>query len=124
MIDPVDDAIVERIAGRVVDLLRAEIETLIGEVVQTNATAGPLTVDQVANRFGVARSTVYAHWREWGGYKLGESPTAPIRFNDPPHRPPTKSDAMPEPRSARRRRRRSVLDGVDKLPLAEGMGDL
>jgi len=40
-----------------------------------------LTVGQAAERLGVARSTVYAHWREWGGYKLGSSDKAPIRFD-------------------------------------------
>lgn len=40
-----------------------------------------MTVDQVAARLGVTRSTVYAHWREWGGYKLGAGKRAPIRFD-------------------------------------------
>ena len=65
----------------------------------------------MAERFGVARSTVYAHWQEWGGYKLGESAKAPIRFaradlalgrsaKQPTDPPPTKR------RPTRRRRRR------------------
>ncbi len=40
-----------------------------------------MTVDQVAARLHVTRSTVYAHWREWGGYKLGGGKRAPIRFD-------------------------------------------
>jgi hypothetical protein len=58
------------------------------ELATTAAPAEPaadavygLTVEEVAARLKVARSTVYAHWREWGGYKIGTGPRAPIRFD-------------------------------------------
>jgi transposase-like protein len=51
------------------------------ELSARDTPAEQLTVGQVARRLGVARSTVYAHWREWGGYKLGRGDKAPIRFD-------------------------------------------
>jgi len=75
----IDERTIERIADRVAAALRAELESLAAAMA---AGERPLTVEQVAERFGVARSTVYAHWREWGGYKLGEGDKAPLRFDD------------------------------------------
>jgi hypothetical protein len=68
----------------------------------------PLTVGEVAEGFGVARSTVYAHWREWAGYKLGASAKAPIRFEgtDLPM-PPAAAPPLDTQPAARRRRTRS-----------------
>src|SRR5579884_3201943 len=69
------------ITERVVAALRDELEALAAAMTAANASR-PLTVSQVAERMGVARSTVYAHWRQWGGYKLGPAERAPIRFDE------------------------------------------
>jgi transposase-like protein len=77
-----DEHAIDLITQRVIVALRDELELVLARL------AGPsqvgvqqLTVEQVAERLGVARSTVYAHWREWGGYKLGDGDKAPIRFD-------------------------------------------
>jgi transposase-like protein len=77
----IDERTIERIAEQVAGLLRRELEDIVAELGSPNGSGRPLTVEEVAERFGVARSTVYAHWREWGGYKLGAGDKAPIRFN-------------------------------------------
>lgn len=77
----VDDQTIELIAARIADAVRDNLDAFAGGVLTPLAEDGQLTVEQVARRLGVARSTVYAHWREWGGYKLGSSPKAPIRFD-------------------------------------------
>jgi transposase-like protein len=79
--DSIDARTIELIATRVAQALREELEAIAAALTNTNGTRTPLTVDDVAKRFGVARSTVYAHWREWGGYKLGDSDKAAIRFS-------------------------------------------
>lgn len=78
----IDEHTIELIAARVTESLRATLEAVVAELASTNGPQRPLTVEEVADRFGVARSTVYAHWREWGGYKLGEGDRAPIRFEE------------------------------------------
>jgi transposase-like protein len=85
----VDERTVELIAARVTAALREDIEALAASFTRRERSTGSLTVEQLAARLGVARSTVYAHWREWGGYKLGSSPKAPIRFS---------ADALPSAR--------------------------
>lgn len=76
---------------------------------------------------------MYAHWREWGGYKLGAGDKAPIRFNStalPVARPPGVSRALAdqaasqladvEPtsapkRSRSQRRRRDLITDTPRL---------
>lgn len=118
---PIDDRTLEQIVELVVDALRGELEDIAAglTVDDRDAEAGrQLTVDEVAQRFQVARSTVYAHWREWGGYKLGGAGTAPIRFDAaglpasrPDADPPATSPSSPETsaRTVRKRRRRRDL---------------
>src|SRR5579872_365790 len=77
---PADERLIELIAERVAAMLRRELE-VIAEAVSEATPHRPLTVEEVAERFGIARSTVYAHWREWGGYKLGDGEKAAIRFD-------------------------------------------
>lgn len=112
----VNERTIELIAERVVAALREHLETIAAELSPPAQPNEQLTVGQVARRLGVARSTVYAHWREWGGYKLGPGGKAPIRFDSgalPIARP--KSEPRPplvvEPvsRPARRKRRRRDL---------------
>jgi hypothetical protein len=74
-----DEQAVELIAARVTESLRQELLPLMMAPRQLEARPS-LNVEQVAMLLGVARSTVYAHWREWGGYKLGRGRKAPIRF--------------------------------------------
>jgi len=76
----IDERTIELIADRVAALLREELEAIAADLARQSDPELPLTVDEVAERFGVARSTVYAHWREWGGYKLGQGKRAAIRF--------------------------------------------
>ncbi|HTU87452.1 MAG TPA: TetR family transcriptional regulator [Solirubrobacteraceae bacterium] len=108
----IDDQTIALITERVVAALREELEAIAMSLLAENSSH-PLTVGEVAERFGVARSTVYAHWREWGGYKLGDRAKAPIRFEGDrlPTRPaadePDES-ALPK-RPTRRRRRRDLI---------------
>jgi predicted DNA-binding transcriptional regulator AlpA len=76
----VDEQTVELIAARVTAALRDDLELLLATFTQRERSTRSLTVEQLAARLGVARSTVYAHWRESGGYKLGSGPRAPIHF--------------------------------------------
>jgi hypothetical protein len=78
---PLNPDLVDEIAQKLTERVLARLETVAGDNNARNATRGHLTVDQVAAQLGVARSTVYAHWREWGGFKLGTGLKAPIRFN-------------------------------------------
>jgi hypothetical protein len=63
--------VVEAIAQRVAELLRAELQL----------TPPLLTPSQVAERFAVSRTWVYEHAAELGGVKLGSGPKARIRFD-------------------------------------------
>jgi transposase-like protein len=108
----IDEHTIEAIASRVTAALREELEELVARLAAANGHHRPLTVEQVAERFDVARSTVYAHWREWGGYKLGDGEKAPIRFDGSalPKLRPADGDGAPQ----RRRPRRSLLSDNPK----------
>lgn len=118
----IDERTILVIAERVAEALRSELQTIAADLTATEAPDRPLTVGQVADRFGVARSTVYAHWRDWGGYKLGLGDRAAIRFPpttlpdaSPKTSEPSKS-AGPETGRSRRRRDRPVLRGAPRMP--------
>ena len=70
---------VDAIARRVIELLDASR----GAGATASATEGDacLTVSQVASRYRVSRSWVYAHQRELGAMRLGEGPRARLRFD-------------------------------------------
>lgn len=74
-----DAASVEAVAARVVELLRADQS----DVDRTGSAAGTELIDaaEVARRFGVARSYVYAHAGELGVVRLGESDRPRLRFD-------------------------------------------
>jgi transposase-like protein len=72
---------VARIADQVIAALREDLQAMAAQLSDHPTVGEQLTVDQVARRLGVARSTVYAHWRQWGGYKVGSGERAPIRFD-------------------------------------------
>jgi transposase-like protein len=126
--EDIDERTIELIARRVAIVLRDELEAIAAELAKGNVGTRPLTVEDVAERFGVARSTVYAHWREWGGYKLGAGEKTAIRF--PATVLPNQSDRQTQrpgtatrPDAAQRparRRRRTVLPGVPRLPMELG----
>jgi transposase-like protein len=80
-VDAIDDRVIERIAERVAVALREDLELLAAQFAKPETDSEQLTVSQVARQLGVTRTTVYAHWREWGGYKLGSGEKAPIRFD-------------------------------------------
>jgi transposase-like protein len=117
----VDEQAVQLIAARVIASLREELDTLIAGTA-AKPTANGMTVAQVARLLGVARSTVYTHWREWGGYKLGPGPKAPIRFDGSrlptaPRRTHGPSDESAAPAAGRRRRqRRALIIDAPRLP--------
>jgi hypothetical protein len=70
---------VDAIARRVIELLDASR----GAGATASATEGEacLTVSQVAARYRVSRSWVYAHQRDLGAMRLGEGPRARLRFD-------------------------------------------
>lgn len=114
---------IELIAERVIEALRDDLEAIAAELSAPTTQNKQLTVEQVAGRLGVARSTVYAHWRQWGGYKLGKGPKARIRFDSgalpftkPVRLRPPSQALDPVPKSVRRRRRRrDLLVGAPRL---------
>ena len=125
MIDPaaIDENVIEHIAARVADALRDELADIAARTMRPDPEQA-LTVDDVAKQLGVARSTVYTHWREWGGYKLGPGDKASIRFrpSDVPHQASRSSKAAqrgrPEPtRPTRSSRRRTLVSGQARLPV-------
>ena len=106
------DILVERVAAE----LREHLDSLVSELLVPTSTGDHLTVAQVAERLGVARSTVYAHWREWGGFKLSDGDKAPIRFPNgelltgkADRRQPRQSNERRSTIPTRRRRRRAAL---------------
>ena len=114
---------IDLIAERVVAALRDDLEAIAAELSAPPKPTEQLTVDQVARRLGVARSTVYAHWREWGGYKLGTGEKAPIRFDsaalrmsepNPTRRPPVAVTPTSR-RAGKKRRRRDLLVDAPRL---------
>jgi transposase-like protein len=114
---------IDLIAERVITALHDDLEAIAAELSAPTTEHKQLTVEQVAERLGVARSTVYAHWREWGGYKLGSGPKARIRFDSSelavtrPARNPQRSRALePAVKPARRQRqRRDLLVAAPRL---------
>jgi transposase-like protein len=108
--------------------LREELKAIAVELGRPNGSESLLTVDDVAERLGVARSTVYAHWREWGGYKLSGGEKAAIRFSasalptrngTSPQRPRNRSGSDTTSRRSRARRR-PLLRGAPRLPVSLG----
>jgi hypothetical protein len=69
---------IERIAGRVVALLREE-QLLPPGTGQT--TPELLTVSQLAKHLGLHRTWVYEHAQDLGAIRLGDGPKARLRFN-------------------------------------------
>jgi transposase-like protein len=125
----IDEQTVELIAARVTESLREDLHAMLTTLDRPGGQDPNITVEDVALRLGVARSTVYAHWREWGGFKLGHGAKAPIRFD--PARLPTGGrtagqDAPREPpaapaRRCRRRARRALITDAPRFasPLDE-----
>ncbi|HEY1277446.1 MAG TPA: hypothetical protein VGF25_21240 [Thermoleophilaceae bacterium] len=73
--------LVDAIARRVVELLdgsRARADAARPATEPGNAC---LTVSQVAARYRVSRSWVYAHQRQLGAMRLGDGPRARLRFD-------------------------------------------
>jgi transposase-like protein len=120
--DSIDERTIELIANRVAAALKEELVEIAAQLVARDGAEGTLTVDDVAERFGVARSTVYAHWQEWGGYKLGDSAKAPIRFGRADLAIGRSAKQLTEPPPAkrsppRRRRRRELISDAPRFDL-------
>jgi AraC-like DNA-binding protein len=126
--DTVDERVIELIASRVARALKDELAEIAAALGQRTVSESALTVDDVAERLGVSRTTVYTHWREWGGYKLGSGEKAAIRFSArtlPTHSGTSSHQSRNEtgPATARRRPRdskRPVLRGAPRLPIELG----
>ncbi len=123
LITAIDEPTIQLIVQRVAAELRDELQEIVAGLTTHNHSAqAHLTVDDVAVLLGVARSTVYAHWREWGGYKLGDGYKSPIRFdvNALPtasateQTTPTANEA-PRSHTRTRRRRRQLLTDAPRL---------
>jgi transposase-like protein len=118
--DLLDERTANLIATQVAAAIRDEVQTLLAASAHGEPATG-MTVDQVAARLGVARSTVYAHWREWGGYKLGRGDKAPIRFDaarlpTPTDRPASDTSAARGPaRCPRPRPRRTLIQDAPRF---------
>lgn len=110
----IDERTVEVIATRVANAVKQELVEIATGIRARNDDDLALTVDDVAARFCVSRSTVYAHWREWGGYKLGSGDKAAIRFS--PNSLPTQpaSTSPPTAPNSRRARGPQHLGGVTR----------
>jgi hypothetical protein len=78
---PLTEQAIMRIAGRVAQTLRQDLEMIAAQVAAPGTRDDQPTVGEVARRLRVAPSTVCAHWREWGGFKLSDGARAPIRFD-------------------------------------------
>ena len=76
-----DATLVEAVAQRVVELLAQDHSKPGRETARDAASASWLTVGDVAMRYGVSRSWVYAHQHELGVIRLGAGPHARLRFN-------------------------------------------
>jgi hypothetical protein len=76
-----EDRFVDAVARRVVELLRGgdSRDGRQGGAAETDSPC--LTVSQVAARYRVSRSWVYAHQRELGAMRLGDGPRARLRFD-------------------------------------------
>jgi transposase-like protein len=118
--DPmIDETATKMIAAEVAESLRDELQALTARFVRADAKPS-MTVSKVAAHLGVTRSTVYAHWREWGGYKLGSGGKAPIRFEAsklPSHVSEDhngRDGRAPEPG----RRRRVLIADAPRMPKA------
>jgi hypothetical protein len=72
-----DPQFVDAVARRVVELL--DVKDARGS--EGHRRSVSLTVAQVAARYRVSRSWVYAHQRELGAMRLGSGPRARLRFD-------------------------------------------
>jgi hypothetical protein len=73
--------LVDAIARRVVELLEGGRARAGGAGGGARTASAYLTVSQVAARYRVSRSWVYAHQRELGAIRLGQGPRARLRFD-------------------------------------------
>jgi transposase-like protein len=125
----IDETAAKLIAAEVAESLRDELQALTARLARAD-TRSSMTVAEVATRLGVTRSTVYAHWREWGGYKLGSGEKAPIRFDAsklPKHVGQGGDEAENRgPRTTRRRRSRKLKRAliVDAPRMVEPMEEI
>lgn len=119
-LNPADDmAVAPELDLRLVDLIAQRVLELLGD--RNGDEIQLLTVAQVARRFQVHPSWVYANARRLGALRLGTGPKAPLRFDprrvalaveDPPlsdgrpiERTPAREDAGAGGAAAARRKR-------------------
>jgi hypothetical protein len=121
-----DGAVVPGVDLTLVDLIAQRVLQLLGD--RNGDEIQLLTVAQVARRFQVHPSWVYANARRLGALRLGTGPKAPLRFDprrvalaveDPPLSvgAPVSSTPAPEPPRTRgataARRKRGLLPIAD-----------
>jgi hypothetical protein len=75
-----DPRFVDAVARRVAELLEPG-DPRVAAAEGGGHTSASLTVAQVAARYRVSRSWVYAHQRELGAMRLGHGPRARLRFD-------------------------------------------
>jgi hypothetical protein len=98
-----DDTVVE-LARTFAEEVASAMAQRLAEMMKPRGNR-PWTVREVAEHYSVTDSWVYAHWRQLGGFKLGDGRCAPLRFDPerlPGQRPP--DEPKPERRPPRRRR--------------------
>jgi hypothetical protein len=125
----IDGEFLEQVARRVIALLDeralddAELAELLGDGIQRaggDRRRELLTVAQIAQKYGVHPSWVYAHKRELGAVPLGDGPRPRLRFD--PHVVADRLRAAPAPDTTRTRspasrpRRRRALRSVPAAP--------
>lgn len=104
-----DDASVEAIAQRVVDLMHDDGVTTERELVDAT---------EIARRFGLSRDYLYEHADELGAVRLGDGPRARLRFD--PTAVAERLGAPPtEPRTQRPTRRKARIS-APLLPVKGG----
>jgi hypothetical protein len=126
---PLTEQAIMRIAGRVAQTLRQDLEMIAAQVAAPGTRDDQPTVGEVARRLRVAPSTVCAHWREWGGFKLSDGARAPIRFDADrlpageraPGQPRQRKTHPPSKATHKRRRRATLIADAPRLiaPLGE-----
>jgi hypothetical protein len=118
-----DSAVAPGFDLTLVDLIAQRVLQLLGD--RNGDEIQLLTVAQVARRFQVHPSWVYANARRLGALRLGTGPKAPLRFD--PRRvalavedPPPAGDGLVERTPARRPGAAATRRTRGLLPIADG----
>jgi len=110
-----DEASIEAVASRVVEMLRSQSVDTDRELVD---------VAEAARRFGVSRDWVYGNADQLGAIRLGDGPKARLRFDvQEVEQRLAKSKRVESPSASTRpvrSRRRKTRESVELLPIRGG----